>query len=120
MKRSKTRPCLECHTKKARLPEENKTFCSLKCGFEWAVQFSSEYLECGSTWCEKHAVWYMTTQDCEHCGDEEKERESKGKGQRSCYTHGDQYRETDGCPTCNAKGNAKGKETVAAYEGRRL
>jgi len=117
MKRLKARPCLECSEKKARLPKHEKTFCSVKCGFEWAVRFSGEYLECGAAWCEAHGCWYSSTQDdCTACNDTEREAERRGEGTRSCYTHGIPYVDNKGCPTCNKNG----KETVAAYEGGRL
>ena len=83
------RPCLNCapweeiqgekplskETKRARLPKEDPMFCSLRCGFDLAVDINKHNgeNELSQAWCEDHHRWYVSPWGCDACGKEEKE-----------------------------------------------
>jgi len=59
--------CLECGDKgTALIPENDPTFCSQQCAFDFAVRASSQYGKC-----EKHAKWFDVDFGCKACDDDE-------------------------------------------------
>lgn len=79
----KRRPCLGCCSfetingkkkmipadKRAKIPEKDPMFCSLKCGCEYAIWLNNHNgeNELVQSWCDTHRLWYVSLWGCEDC-----------------------------------------------------
>lgn len=95
MSKAKRRTCLNGCGQFAKLPKDEKIFCSQRCGFEYAVHVNGVALSCqsemGSDWCDAHGKWFSGSEDrCSECQPETS----------WCPKHRITYQTEDGCEYC--------------------